>query len=469
MTAETFPAPRPLILVADDDPGIHEAFQAALGASYDLLQARSGQEALTILAARDVNLILLDIRMPGMDGIEVLRQMREVNDDAEVIVVSAVRSLKTAVEAIKLGAFDYVTKPFDVHEILALIKRVLEKQALVKEVLYLRAEVDREHLFDNLVGKSPPMQAIHEIIHRVADNNATVLLTGESGTGKEVLARTIHARGNRAPKPFVAVNCAAIPAELLESELFGHQKGAFTGAIQTKIGKFELANGGTLFLDEIGGMRIDLQAKILRAIQEREIERVGGTRTMKIDLRVIAATNRDLKKMVEEGLFREDLYYRLNVVPIELPPLRKRREDIEPLVHHFLAKYNREFNRRLQGISPAALQTLRDYDWPGNVRELENMIERAVALASGEVITRKDLPLEILLFGKENELLEEARKEGLALREAREKFEALYIISVMERVQWNQTEAGRILGLHRNTLAAKLERLGIREPEQPTP
>ncbi len=466
MTAEVPPGPRPLILVADDDPGIHEAFQAALGGIYDLLSARSGQEALDILATRDVNLVLLDIRMAGMDGIEVLRRMRELNDDAEVIVVSAVRSLKTAVEAIKLGAFDYVTKPFDVHEILALIKRVVEKQALVKEVLYLRSEVDREHAFDNLIGKSPRMQEILELVDRVADNNATVFLTGESGTGKEVLARTIHARGNRAAKPFVAVNCAAIPAELLESELFGHQKGAFTGAIQTKIGKFELANGGTLFLDEVGAMRLELQAKILRALQEREIERVGGTRAVKIDLRVIAATNRDIKKAVEEGGFREDLYYRLNVVRIDLPPLRQRREDIELLVSHFLTKYNREFNRRVQGFSADALQTLKEYDWPGNIRELENIIERAVALARGEVISRKDLPLEISLLGAE--AMEEAQKEGLALHEARERFEAQFILSVLERVKWSQGDAARILGLHRNTLTRKLQRFGISEAPPPS-
>ena len=258
------------------------------------------------------------------------------------------------------------------------------------------------------------------------------------------------------------MNCAAIPAELLESELFGHQKGAVTGAIHTKIGKFELANGGTLFLDEIGSLRLDLQAKILRALQEREIERVGGTRTVKIDLRVIAATHRDLKKAVEDGAFRVDLYSRLNVVPIDIPPLRHRREDIEPLVNHFLAKYNREFNRRVRGFSADALQTLKEYDWPGNIRELENIIERAVALARGEVISRKELPLEISLLGAET-TVEEAGRKSLALHEARTRFEAHYILSVLERVKWNQSDAARIMGLHRNALAWKLRRLGIGE------
>ncbi len=463
MTLDTASGPQPLILVVDDDPGVHESFQAALAGAYDLVFASSGDEALATLASKDVNLVLLDVRMPGMDGIEVLRRIRELNDAAEVIVVTAVHSLKTAVEAIKLGAFDYVTKPFDVHEILALIKRVVEKQELVKEVLYLRAEVDREHAFDNLIGKSPRMQEIYDLIDRVADNNATILLQGESGTGKEVLARTIHLRGKRAGRPFVAVNCAAIPSELLESELFGHQKGAFTGAIQTKIGKFELANGGTLFLDEIGSMRLDLQAKILRALQQREIERVGGTRTLKIDLRVIAATNRDLRRAVDDGTFREDLYYRLNVVPIVLPPLRNRREDIDLLVDHFLTKYNRAFNRQVRGFSADALRALKEYDWPGNIRELENITERAVALARGEVISSKELPLEISLFGRE---IEEGHKEGLALREARRRFEAQYILSVLERVHWSQNDAARLLGLHRNTLSWKLQSLGI--PDQPS-
>ncbi|MGH7377848.1 MAG: sigma-54-dependent transcriptional regulator, partial [Candidatus Methylomirabilales bacterium] len=343
MTAEARAGVRPVILVADDEPGIRDSFEALLKKEYDLQFAQSGEEVLATLQRADVNLILLDIRMPGMDGIDVLRRIREANDSTDVIVVTAVKSLKTAVEAIKLGAFDYVTKPFDIHEILALIKRVVEKQALEKEVLYLRAEVAHGRRFESVVGNHPRMLEIYDLVARIADNNATVLLTGESGTGKEVLARTIHQQSTRGMRPFVAVNCAAIPPELLESELFGHERGAFTGAVQTRVGKFEMASSGSLFLDEIGGLRLDLQAKILRALQEREIERVGGSRTIKIDVRVIAASNRDLKKAVEEGVFRDDLYYRLNVVPIYLPPLRQRKDDIPLLVDHFLAKYNREF------------------------------------------------------------------------------------------------------------------------------
>ena len=457
-STETNPV-RPTILIVDDDVGVRESFEAILAKEYELLVATQGAEALRILATQDINLILLDIRMPGMDGIEVLRRIREMNEQADVVVITAVKSLKTAVDSIKLGACDYITKPVDLHEILALIKRVIEKQALMKEVLYLRSEIAREHRFENIVGRNPRMQELYSLITRIADNNATVLLSGESGTGKEVLARAIHQQSNRAHKPFVAVNCAAIPAELLESELFGHEKGSFTGAIATKVGKFELATSGTLFLDEVGSMRLDLQAKILRALQEREIERVGGTRTIKIDVRVIAATNRDLKQAIEQDTFREDLYYRLNVVPILLPPLRQRRDDIPLLVEHFIAKYNREFNRKVKGFSAGATAALCQYDWPGNVRELENVIERAVALAQSETIALRELPLDISILG--GEVIAEIQKAGLSLRDARNHFERQYILNILERVQWNQTEAARVLGLHRNTLAWKLQRLKI--------
>jgi DNA-binding NtrC family response regulator len=459
---------RSSILIVDDDAGVRDSFETVLAKDYDLVFATQGPEALRILSARDVNLVLLDIRMPGMDGIEVLRRIKEVNDQTEVVVVTAVKSLKTAVEAIKLGASDYITKPFDIHDILALIKRVMEKQELLKEVLYLRSEVAWDRRFENLVGRNARMQEIYALITRIADNNATVLLNGESGTGKEVLARAIHQQSNRAQRPFVAVNCAAIPSELLESELFGHEKGSFTGAIATKVGKFELATGGSLFLDEVGSMRLDLQAKILRALQEREIERVGGTRIIKIDVRVIAATNRDLKKAVEEDTFREDLYYRLNVVPITLPPLRQRRDDIPLLVEHFITKYNREFTRKVKGFSAGATAALYQYEWPGNVRELENVIERAVALAQSETISLRELPLDISILSRD--MIQDVQRDGLSLREARNHFERQYILNILEKVQWNQTEAARVLGLHRNTLLWKLQRLGIdSRPQTVTP
>jgi len=446
---------RPNVLVVDDDAAVRDSFVAVLGKQYELLFATNGPEALRVLGSHDIRLVLLDIRMPGMDGIEVLRRIKEMNEQTDVIVVTAVKSLKTAVEAIKLGAFDYVTKPFDIHEILALAKRVVEKQDLLKEVLYLRSEVARDHQFENLVGKNARMQEIYTLITRVADNNATVLLTGESGTGKEVLARAIHQQSNRAAKPFVAVNCAAIPAELLESELFGHEKGAFTGAIATKVGKFELATGGTLFLDEVGSMRLDLQAKILRALQEREVERVGGTRTIKIDVRVLAATNRDLKRAVEEGAFREDLYYRLNVVPITLPDLKDRQEDIPLLANHFMRKFSQESNPGIREISKEAMAILLSYPWPGNVRELENVIERAVTLGRGEAILPEDLPPH--LAGGAGPV-----ERALAHEASLEELEREYIHTVLRRTKWHQIRAASILGIDRRTLYRKIRRYGIK-------
>jgi DNA-binding NtrC family response regulator len=446
---------RASILVVDDESGVRESFDAVLSKDYDLLFASHGLEALRILATREVNLVLLDIRMPGIDGMEVLRRIKDLSEPTEVVIITAVKSLKTAVEAIKLGASDYITKPFDTHEILALIKRVVEKQALVKEVLYLRSEVDRERQFENLVGRNARMQEIYTLITRIADNRSTVLLCGESGTGKEVLARAIHQHSNRAQRPFVAVNCAAIPAELLESELFGHEKGAFTGAIATKVGKFELATGGTLFLDEVGSMRLDLQAKILRALQERELERVGGTRTIKIDVRVLAATNRDLKKAVEEGGFREDLYYRLNVVPITLPDLKDRQEDIPLLANHFVQKFAPESNPSVREIAKEAMAVLMSHTWPGNVRELENVIERAVTLGRGPAILPGDLPAH--LAGGTNPLERAVNKEATL-----EDLEKDYIAMILRRTRGHQIRAATILGIDRRTLYRKIRRFGIR-------
>lgn len=330
----------------------------------------------------------------------------------------------------------------------------------MKEVLYLRSEMEGYHPFVDIVGRDEKMLEIFELIKRVADSDATVLITGESGTGKELIARAIHQHSHRAQKPFVAVNCTAIPENLIESELFGHERGAFTGAVQRRIGKFELAHHGTLFLDEIGSMRLDMQTKLLRALQEREIERVGGERTLKVDVRVVAATNADLRELVKARTFRDDLYYRLNVIPIYVPPLRERPTDIPLLVHYFLEKYNRQFNRHVRGFSPAAMEVLQAYHWPGNVRELENIVERLVVISNHEIIQQRELPLD--LQSTQTHFVDALDEEECDLRKAVQQFEREYIRRVLEKTRWNQTAAARILGIHRNTLLGKIEQLDLR-------
>ncbi len=456
---------RPVILVVDDDPGLRESFRLILEDEYDLLEAADGLTALETVRSHQVDLVLLDIRLPDLDGIEVLERIKALDENLEVILVTAVQTVRTAVAAMKLGAFDYLTKPFEEEEILSLVRRVLEKRALDREVAYLRTEIARQHDFEELVGRHPKMQSLYRLIGNVGRTPVTVLITGESGTGKELVARAIHHQGPRREGPFVPVNLAAISETLMESELFGHEKGAFTGALQRKLGKFELAHGGTLFLDEVATLRVDLQAKILRVLQEREIERVGGTRRIKIDARIIAATNTDLKKAVRGGTFREDLYYRLDVVRIPVPPLRERRKDIPLLVDHFIRKYNQRFHKHLTGVSPKALKVLCAALWPGNVRELENLIERLVALTDGGLIDLKDLPLDLMLPDLRGR---GAGADRPPLKEARERFERQLVLRVLERVRGNQTEAARLLGVHRNSLKARLAAWGIRRAGPPS-
>ncbi|MBI4271708.1 MAG: sigma-54-dependent Fis family transcriptional regulator [Candidatus Rokubacteria bacterium] len=446
---------RPVILVVDDDPGVRESFRLILEDHYEVVDVPDGPQALDVLRASQVDLVLLDIRLPEMDGIEVLERIKAIDESLEVILVTAVKTVRTAVAAMKLGAFDYLTKPFEEDELLALCTRALEKRSLVREVAFLRGELARTHDFDEIVGKHAAMQKLYRLVAQVARTTATVLITGESGTGKELIARAVHRQGPRRDTPFVPVNPAAIAETLIESELFGHEKGAFTGAYQRKLGKLELAHGGTLFLDEIGTLKAELQAKLLRVLQEREIERVGGTRAIKIDVRVIAATNVDLKQAVARGAFREDLYYRLNVVPIEVPPLRERIEDLPLLVEHFVRHYGQQFGKRVQGLSPEALGALAEYRWPGNVRELQNVVERCVVLAEGPVIGLNDLPLDVLL---PDHRIRVRRAERLPLKDATQEFERQIVLRGLERVSGNQSEAARILGIHRNSLKRLLER-----------
>jgi len=461
-------ARRGTVLVVDDEEGVRASVRVILEETCDVLEAENGAAALDLLRVHEVDLVMLDQRMPGEPGIEVLPRVLAVDPTTLVVLVTAVREVRTAVEALKRGAYDYLTKPFDVDDILLLAQRALEKRALEREVLCLRSalagsapEPGSGPGFESLVGRHPEMVKIYQLITQIADTPTTVLITGESGTGKELVARAIHTRSDRRGQPFVAVNVAAIPDTLIESELFGHEKGAFTGAHARKLGKFELAHGGTVFLDEIGSLRLDLQTKLLRALQEREIERLGGLRPVAIDVRVVAATNVNLKTAVRTREFREDLYYRLNVVPVHVPPLRERREDIPLLVEHFVRKTARECHRDVRGVSAGALEVLTRYDWPGNVRELENVMHRAVVLAQSHVIQLQDVPLDVALPDTGPRLAEDT---GPPLREAMEQFERQYILRVLERVGWNMSRAARVLGVHRNTVLAKLTAWGIQRP-----
>lgn len=450
----------PTIMVVDDEQSVIESFKVLLEEQYNVITASGGKEALEKVRKENMDLVLLDILMPDLDGMEVLRQIKEINDETDVIMVTAVKTVKTAIHAMKLGAYDYVIKPFDVDEILASIKKVLEKQKLNREITYFRSELSKPVMFDNIVGNSEELRKVCDMVLKLTKNDATVLISGESGAGKELIARAIHFNGTRKDNPFIAVDCAAIPENLLESELFGHEKGSFTDATARKLGKFELANTGTIFLDEIGNLKLELQAKILRVLQEKEIQRVGGIKPIKIDIRIISATNIDLKKAIKDGQFREDLYYRINVVPIFLPPLRKRKEDIPLLIDHFLKMYNKKFKNNIKGMSAKTLNFLTNYSWPGNVRELQNIIERLAALGQDEIIPHKRLPLDILLSCDETNNIKGGEK--ISLKGAREQFEKQYILGILEKVNWNQTKAAKLLGIHRNTLLLKMESLGIK-------
>jgi len=456
----TYPS-RPVVLVVDDELGVRESLRLILKDEFEVLEAADGAAAMAIVEARRIDVTLLDVRMPGESGPALLPRILNVGEHIAVILMTAMPDVRTAVGAIKAGAYDYVIKPFEADEILLLVRQAAQHRMLEREVRYLRSEFDLTHGFDQLVGRHARMVRLYEMIAQVAATHATVLITAESGTGKELVARAIHRQSPRRDQPFIAVNLAAIPDTLIESELFGHEKGAFTGAYARKPGKFELAHGGTLFLDEVGSLRIDLQAKLLRALQEREVERLGGVRTTPVDVRVIAATNIDLRQAVRARAFREDLYYRLNVVPIGVPPLRERKEDIPELVDHFVKKYAREFKKDVRSLSPGALPALEAYDWPGNVRELENIVERSVALATRSVIRLDDLPLDLAMHevGQIRSAVEPAL---LSLKEARERFEQAYILRALEREDWNQSRAARTLGVHRNTLIARMAAFGIR-------
>jgi DNA-binding NtrC family response regulator len=452
---------RKTILIVDDDEGMRETLTAMLRRDYRVLRAATGEFALQVIEKEDVDLMLLDVRLPGISGFEVLKIVRENYPYIEVIVISVIKELDVAIEAMRYGAYHYISKDFDLESVRTLVANASERQDLSRDVLRLSTEVaEQQHDREFVAGASRSTREILELVQKVAKLPATVLILGESGTGKELLARLIHRESGQPNSAFVAVNLAAIPRELVESTLFGHEKGSFTGAVRQQLGKFELANGGTLFLDEVGDLRYDLQAKLLRAIQENEIERVGGTHPIKTNLRLIAATNVDLDKAVKEGRFREDLYYRLKVIPIRMPALRDRIEDLPALAQFFLRRYNLKFRKNIQGIADSTLQILGSYWWPGNIRELENLIERLVAVSDKEWITDEDLPYE--LHVAQLDTTGAPATENL-LDRAVSTFERNFIVRALEKSAWNVTGTARSLGIPLSTLKFKMDKLEIRE------
>ncbi len=448
---------KPSILLIDDDDSLRRVMEFSLTeAGYRVQTAASGEDGLRLFEKDSFDAVITDITMAGLSGMEVLEKVRLRDSRLPVIIITAYGTIESAVEAMRKGAFDYITKPFNRDELRLTLDKALRMRRLEKENLELRAEVTDRYRFESIVGASEKLRDLLDMAGRVAPSDASILITGETGTGKELLAKGIHHNSLRANGSFVAVNCAAIPEHLIESELFGHVRGAFTGAVKDKEGKFELADGGTLFLDEIGDLRVDLQAKILRALQERQVDRVGGSRPVPVDVRLVAATNKDIERAVKEGGFREDLYYRLSVITLHMPPLRERGDDIPILVQHFLRKFNKDADIR---IDPQALAVLMSYGWPGNVRELENIIERASVLRRGAMVTSAELPDKIR-GGKTNveNIVLNLPDGGISL----EDLEKSLIIKALEKHKGNQTRAAEYLGITRPTLIYRMEKYGIK-------
>jgi len=472
------------VLVVDDEKGVRDSLQLVLEyEGYRVLKAATGQEGLDKTEAEEPHVLLLDVKMPGLDGMEVLERLRPRETGRVVVMISGHADVPTAVEATRMGAYDFLEKPLDQDKVLLVIRNAMGRARLERQHRLLRNQVDEQY---RLVGESSAMQEVLRMVERVADTDARVLITGENGTGKELIARRLHGLSVHSGGPFVPVNCAAIPRDLIESELFGHVKGAFTGAHANKTGKFELASGGTLFLDEVGDMSASAQAKVLRALEERVIERVGGGSPIRVDTRVVAATNQDLPALIEEGAFREDLYYRLRVVPLHIPPLRERPDDIQPLCAHFLAHYAAANKRETRTLSPEALGRLTDHDWPGNVRELRNAMERLVIMSEGPEITPQEV--EAVLGGTAGETVPGTAREGApagstvevapedragaeelvrALREAedlqgfREEAEKIYLLKVLNEHEWNVSASAESMDLQRSNLYRKMKKYGI--------
>lgn len=459
---------KPKILIVDDEKNMRWAISRALEKEgYEILQASNGQEGIEAFERHRPDVMLLDLKMPVMDGMEALKTIRETNTTTPVLMLTAHGTMETAIEAMKRGAMDYLSKPFDVEELKVQIRKALHVNELEEQVVYLK-ETTAFETGNVVIGNSQPMKELMTMVERVAATPATILIQGESGTGKEIIAHLVHHNSPRRDKPFIKVNCGAIPETLIESELFGHEKGAFTGAVSRKVGKFERARGGTILLDEIGELSLSMQVKLLRVVQDKEIERVGGSETVSVDARVIAATNRQLKKMTEEGTFREDLYYRLNVIPLHIPPLRDRKEDIPGFVHHFMKVFCSEMGRKLMTLSPKAMAQLVNHPWKGNVRELENYIERLVILSPTDDVQEVDLPISGTTDASgtpdTSGISDTPKDSGIQLPEegiSLDELEKDLILQALEKTGNNQTKSAQLLGISRHTLMYRMDKHGI--------
>ena len=452
------------IILVDDSPDILTNFSEYLvEKGWEVDTTLEGAASISMMEKKQYDIVITDLKMPGIDGMDILKYVKENSPESICIILTGYGTIKNAVEAIKLGAFDYLTKPVKLDEILISIERALEHRNLKRENINLKNQLKKKYRFENIIGDNEKMHKVFETIEKVADTDSTILILGESGTGKELIAKAIHYNSSRREGPFVPVNCAAIPGELLESELFGHEKGAFTNAIRTRIGRFELANRGTLFLDEIGDMNPNLQSKLLRILQERQFERIGGIKTIKTDIRVIAATHQDLKRAVQQEKFREDLYYRLNVIPIKIPPLREHKSDIPLLVHHFLNHFSQSKKKEITGITQEAMQKLMEFDWPGNIRELENTIERIIILSSSEMISIPDLPEKFQALPEiEHPAAIEIPEVGISLDTAVSEFERRLILQALDKTGWVKNKAAQLLQMNRTTLIEKMKRQNLR-------
>ncbi len=448
------------ILLVDDKNSMRKVLRQTLESDQKtILEAEDGEKALEIIKTKHVDVVMTDIKMPRLDGMTLLKMIKELDTEIVVIIMTAYGTIETAVEAMKLGAYDYITKPFSTEQVKLTVEKAIERQKLLYENKYLREKLNDQYNYKRIVGNSPAMQPVYELIEKVAPTDTAVLIRGESGTGKELVAHAIHFNSRRKEKPFIKVNCAVLAEGVLESELFGHEKGSFTGAAGKRIGRFELANGGSIFLDEIGDISLATQVKLLRVLQEKEFERVGGTESIRSDVRVIAATNKNLEEAIKKGQFREDLFFRLNVVPIHVPPLRERREDMERLAMHFLNRYSLEANKKIAKIDKKAIDLMARYNWPGNVRELENAIQRAVVLADTDTIYPSNLPLDIQTFQKDEYL--HVLKEDASLTEKVENYEKELILKAMEKADHVQTKAAKLLDINRTALIYKLKKYGL--------